>query len=205
MTQLTSISLSGLLDAFASNQPYPAGGSASALSGAVGASLLMMAASLPKTRSGTSDEASELASTAVRLHAMRNELSRLIDADCEAYANVVAALRSTRTTEAEQVRRRDAIAAAMLQATEVPLDTLRRTRQALGASRIVAANCTRAAASDVTVAVELLMAAMRGASSSVSANLALLRDQAYVERISAELATLEHESEEDARLARAAL
>lgn len=205
MTQLTSISVSGLLDAFASNQSYPAGGSASALSGAVGASLLMMAASLPKTRSGTSEEAAELASTAVRLHAVRNELSRLIDADCDAYANVVAALRSTRTTEEERTRRRDAIAAAMLQATEVPLETLRKTRQALGAARIVAANCTRAAASDVTVAVELLLAAMRGASSSVSANLALLRDQAYVERMSAELATLEHESEEDASLARAAL
>lgn len=205
MTHLTSMPVASLLDAFASNQPYPAGGSASALSGAMGASLLMMAATIPKTRSGSSDEAAELASTAVRLRGVRDELSRLADADCAAYANVVSALKATRATEEEQAQRRDAIANAMRLATEVPLETLRKTRQALRASRIVAANCTRAAASDVTVAIELLMAAARGASSSVSANLALLKDDAYVERMSVELTALEAESHEDAAAARAAL
>ena len=41
-----------LLDAFASSDPTPGGGSAAALAGAMGAALLAMVAGLPKTRTG---------------------------------------------------------------------------------------------------------------------------------------------------------
>jgi formiminotetrahydrofolate cyclodeaminase len=42
-----------LLEAFCSSDPTPGGGSASALAGAVGASLLAMVAALPKPRAST--------------------------------------------------------------------------------------------------------------------------------------------------------
>lgn len=202
---LISIPVEQLMDAFASNEPYPAGGSAAALAAATGTSLLMMAATIPKTRSGSAEEAAELAAAAVRLHSVRDHLLRLVDSDSEAYANVIAALRATRTTEEEQARRHEAIGAAMRRATEVPLETLRAARQALGGAVAVAANATAAASSDVTVAIELLMAAVRGAGSSVTTNLGALKDQGYVERIGAERRVLEDESVEDAGRARACL
>jgi hypothetical protein len=53
MNSLTQLRVVELLDAFASNEPLPAGGSAAALTGAIGTSLLLMVATLPKTRPGS--------------------------------------------------------------------------------------------------------------------------------------------------------
>ena len=52
MSKLTELTVTDLLDSFASPAPTPGGGSASALAGALGASLLMMVAGLPRTRGG---------------------------------------------------------------------------------------------------------------------------------------------------------
>ena len=205
MTQLTSMTLTVLLDAFASNEPTPGGGSASALAAATGASLLIMAATIPKTRSGAPEETADLAATAVRLRPIRDRLIALIDQDSDAYANVIAAFRFPRTTAEEQARRRDAIVAATHVATEVPLETMRTSRQALRSAVIVAENGARAASSDIATAVELLLAAVRGSGGSVASNLAALKDQDYVERIDTERRRLEDESAADASLARAAL
>jgi formiminotetrahydrofolate cyclodeaminase len=48
MNQYSRLTLAELLDAFASSQPVPGGGSAAALTGAVGASLLIMVAGYPR-------------------------------------------------------------------------------------------------------------------------------------------------------------
>jgi methenyltetrahydrofolate cyclohydrolase len=205
MPQLTSMTLSQLMDAFASNEPLPGGGSASALAAATGASLLIMAATLPKTRSGAVEETADLAATAVRLRPIRDELIALIDRDTDAYANLLAAFRFPKTTEDDQARRRDAIITTTHLATEAPLETMRASRQALRSAVIIAQNGARAASSDIATAVELLLAAVRGAGGSVDSNLAALKDQEYVERIDAERRQLEDESISDAELARAAL
>jgi formiminotetrahydrofolate cyclodeaminase len=55
------------------------------------------------------------------------------------------------------------------------------------------------------VAVELLLAAVRGAAGSVDANLAMIKDADYVDRIASERRTLEDGSAEDGERARAAL
>jgi len=57
---LTEKTVRDLLAAFASSEPTPGGGSASALASAMGASLLVMVASLPKTRSGSDDDRTAL-------------------------------------------------------------------------------------------------------------------------------------------------
>ena len=101
MSQYSHLSLAQLLDAFASNQPVPGGGSAAALAGAVGASLLIMVAGLPKTRHGTDEERSALTATAARLRPLRDELASLIDRDSEAYTSVINAYRLPRSTDAE--------------------------------------------------------------------------------------------------------
>src|SRR5918993_584777 len=80
-----------LLDAFASNTPVPGGGSAAALSAALGVSLVIMAASLPKSRTGAPEEAADLAEAAARLRPLRDTLVQLIDADSSAYRSVMTA------------------------------------------------------------------------------------------------------------------
>ena len=74
-------SVRDLIAAFGSSRPTPGGGSASALASAVGASLLLMVAGLPKTRSGSEDDRSALAASAADLGGICQQLSCAIDAE----------------------------------------------------------------------------------------------------------------------------
>jgi len=196
MSQYSHLSLAQLLDAFASNQPVPGGGSAAALAGAVGASLLIMVAGLPKTRHGTDEERSALTAAAARLRPLRDELASLIDRDSEAYTSVINAYRLTRSTDAEQAARRDAIDEAMRTATEAPLATIRACERAMREAEVIASSGAASASSDVAVGIELLKTAARGAGMNVDTNLAAVKDDEYVQRVSQELRDLEQAMED---------
>jgi formiminotetrahydrofolate cyclodeaminase len=193
-----------LLDAFASNEPLPGGGSAAALAGALGVSLLLMVAGLPKTRSGTSvpEEAVDLAAASARLRLLRDSLVGLVDRDSEAYRSLMTALRLPKGSDEERAARRDAMQAAMRAATEVPLETMRECQQALAGAVIVARNGHRPAASDAAVAVELLQAALRGSGMNVDANLGGIEDRHYCDTIRTEREQLAADSAADADRAR---
>src|SRR5256885_15332413 len=64
-----------LLARFSASDPTPGGGSASALASAIGASLLMMVAALPKTRGGSAEDRAALAGAAEKLSAVRGRLT----------------------------------------------------------------------------------------------------------------------------------
>ncbi len=196
MSQYSHLSLAQLLDAFASNQPVPGGGSAAALAGAVGASLLIMVAGLPKTRHGTDEERSALTAAAARLRPLRDELASLIDRDSEAYTSVINAYRLPRSTDAEQAARRDAIDEAMRAATEAPLATIRACERAMREAEVIVSSGAASASSDVAVGIELLKTAARGAGMNVDTNLAAVKDDEYVQRVSQELRDLEQAMED---------
>ena len=199
------MALADLMDAFASTDPVPGGGSAAALAGAVGASLLLMVAGIPKTRTGAPEETADLAEAATRLHPLRDRLLELVDRDSDAYQQVMAAYRLAKDTDAEKASRKNAIDRAMRSATETPLDTMRACQQALRGAVIVSANGNRRTTSDVGVGVELLVAGLRGARMNVDINLAVLDDQDYVRRARTEAEELERDAEADAETARRAL
>lgn len=196
MSQYSHLSLAQLLDAFASNQPVPGGGSAAALAGAIGASLLIMVAGLPKTRHGTDEERSALTAAAARLRPLRDELASLIDRDSEAYTSVINAYRLPRSTDAEQAARRDAIDEAMRTATEAPLATIRACERAMREAEVIASSGAASASSDVAVGIELLKTAARGAGMNVDTNLAAVKDAEYVQRASQEQRDLEQAIED---------
>ena len=205
MATFSTYALVDLLDAFASSDPVPGGGSAAALAGAVGASLLLMVASLPKTRTGTAEEMADLADAAGRLRPLRDRLASLVDRDTAAYQAVMAALRRPKGTDAEKAERQAALQAAMVDATEVPLETMRACQQALAGARVVAERGHVAAGSDAYVGMELLLAALRGAARNVDENLGSVKDPAFVGRAAAERRQLEETAVADAATARSRL
>lgn len=190
-----------LLDAFASNDPVPGGGSASALAGALGVSLLIMVAGNPKTRTGAPEEGADLAEAAARLRPLRDTLLALVDRDSASYQAVLEAMHEPKDTDEQKARRRDAIAAAMVGATEVPLETMRACQQALRGAVIVAWNGNPMAGSDTGVGIELLTAAMRGAAMNIDVNVQGLTDAAFVDRVETERRQLEADAAEDVQLA----
>lgn len=201
-TTYSTMVLEDLLDAFASSEPYPGGGSAAALAGALGVSLLLMAAGVTRTRTGAPEEAADLAQAAARLRPLRATLMGLVDADSAAYQGVIVALRLPKATAEDQVLRRQAIQEAMRGATETPLDTMRACQQALRGAVMVAGNASRSAGSDVAVGIELLVAAVRGGGLNVDTNLGELQDAAFADRARVERQELEAESLADAGEAR---
>ncbi len=203
MTSYGTMALVDLLDAFASNEPVPGGGSAAALAGAVGVSLLIMVAGLPKTRTDAPEEAADLAEASARLRPLRDALLELVDEDSRAYAAVLEARRLPKATDAERQARRTSLDAAMQGATRAPLETMRFCQQALRGAVVVATHGNRNASTDTGTAVELLLAALRGAGMNVDVNLKGASDAAFAASASAERAQLAADADADAGRARA--
>lgn len=179
-----------LLDAFSAPEPTPGGGSASALAGAVAASLLSMVAGMPKTKTGTPAEREALDAMRPSLASLRAALVDLIDRDAAAYDMVVDAYRRPKSTEEEKTARKAAIQRAMRVATDVPMETARAAAQLVSHGRIVAECGNPNAKSDVGVAMSLAMTAYSGARMNVEINLDGVGDAAYADGARRELAGL---------------
>lgn len=187
---LAASPLTALLEAFRSPAPTPGGGSASALAGAVGASLLAMVAALPRPRAGNDADLARLREAGERCTALARALEALIDRDSAAYELVRLAYRLPKSTEDEKTARAARIEETLQGATDVPLEVMRACDAALAESAAVLALGNASAASDVKVGIELLRAGFRGARLNVEINLDAITDRSYAERAAAEAARL---------------
>jgi methenyltetrahydrofolate cyclohydrolase len=175
---LTDRTVTSLLDAFASADPTPGGGSASALSGAIAASLLSMVASMPKSKTNAVAEREALDEANTEILKLRAALIELIDRDADAYDLVVAAFRKPKATEEDKAARKAAIHDATVVATEVPLETMTACAGLLELATTVGEHGNSNAASDVAVAIELARAGLKGARYNVDINLGGISDAA---------------------------
>jgi formiminotetrahydrofolate cyclodeaminase len=167
---LLRLSAESLLDRFASDQPTPGGGSAAALSGALAAALVEMVAGLPRSRTGAPEEREKLEAAKAAAARAGARLRQLVDLDTEAYNAVTAAYRLSKATDDEKAARKTAIASAMRQATEVPLETCERASEVLRAAAQALAHGNPNAASDVRTAFALCRAALDAGAENVRAN-----------------------------------
>lgn len=202
---LTERTLVDLLAAFRSPAPTPGGGSASALAGAVGAALLAMVAAMPKHRAASEEDVDRLQGAATRLTHLSERLAGLIDRDAAAYDMVVAAYRLPKESAQEKTERTERIQQAVRGAIDVPLDVMRHCAEVIEMAAVVAAFGNPNAASDVGVALELLLAGERGARLNVEINLGSVKDAAYAESTRRQIANLGAECERGAEAARARL
>ena len=125
---LTDKSVKSLLEDFRSPAPTPGGGSAAALAGAVGASLLAMVAALPKPRLGHEEQLREAGRHSAALAML---LEALVDRDSEAYELVVGAYRLPKSSEEEKRLRTLRIQDALKAAIAAPLEVMRACREGM--------------------------------------------------------------------------
>lgn len=202
VTLLVEKSVAGLLEAFRSTDPTPGGGSASALAGAVGASLIVMVGSLPKPRASTSEDVERLQAVVGRCTALADELAGLVDRDSAAYETVMAAYRLPKSTDGEKQARSARIQEALRFAIDAPLAMMRACAAAMEQAVVVASLGNLNAASDVQVAIELLTAGLNGARVNVDINLKSVKDASYAEATRAEIAELTRAAAHEADAAR---
>jgi formiminotetrahydrofolate cyclodeaminase len=187
---LTHKTVNALLQDFRSPAPTPGGGSAAALAGAVGASLLAMVAALPKPRASTDADLQLLRDAGERCTALAADLESLVDRDSEAYELVVSAYRLPKATDDEKAARTRAIQDALRVAIAAPLDVMRASNAAIALVPVLQAHGNQNASSDVQVGLELLRAGLRGARVNVEINLASVKDATYASEVAREVARL---------------
>ena len=188
--KLTSLSVTDFLAALRSPHPTPGGGSAAALAGAIGASLLAMVAALPKSRAATEEDAERLRAAGEWCGALSVELGTLVDRDSEAYDLVVAAYKSPKGTDEEKAARSAGIQAAMREAIAAPLTVMQACAAAAEQGVVIAGLGNPSASSDVGVGFALLGAGLRGARLNVEINLDSVKDAEYVAGIRDEVERL---------------
>lgn len=189
--KLIDTTVNEFLAAVRSPDPTPGGGSAAALAGAMGASLLAMVAGLPKSRAANEDDVARLSGAGERCTALADELTALIDRDSAAYDLVLAAYKKPKSTEEEKAARSAAIQEAMRAAIAAPLDVMRACAAAAQQGAVVAELGLASASSDVQVGLALLGAGLRGAQLNVETNLESVKDAGYVAKVREELDRLQ--------------
>lgn len=167
---LLDLAASQLLDRFGSTDPTPGGGSAAALSGALGAALAAMVCAMPKTRNGTPEERERLDGALEKARSAGTRLRALVDEDSAAFDGVMAAFRLPKGTDEEKAARKEAISTASRRATEVPLQTAEQCLEVLEAACEAAAAGNANALSDARTAAATAMAGLLGALENVRIN-----------------------------------
>lgn len=184
------MTVQGLLEALASPEPTPGGGTAAAVAGAMGTALLVMVTGLAKSRTNTDEEKAALAAARAALQPLVTRLTALADEDTASFNQVMAAFRLPKATDDEKAARTRAIQEALKGATTVPLETLRVCAGALAHAGAVVQHGNPSAASDAGVAVSLLRAAAEGAHANVQINLDSIKDEAFKSAAGADAARL---------------
>jgi glutamate formiminotransferase / formiminotetrahydrofolate cyclodeaminase len=154
----------------------PGGGSAAAASGAMAAGLASMVASMSRGKKAYTRYESQLSATIARLGQLREELKTAIDGDAESYNLVMKAYNAAK----ESADGDAAIAAALKQATSVPLGVAERVVEVAQIAENLGPITNPNMKSDLVTAVALAKAGLSGALANVEINLESLKDESFV-------------------------
>jgi formiminotetrahydrofolate cyclodeaminase len=184
---MIDISIEEFLDRLASRDATPGGGSAAAIMGSMGASLISMVCNVSIGKKGC--EAAEPALRAVLAESeqLRKRLADMVAEDMTAFAGLMAAYKLPKGSEAEKSQRALAIQSSLRSATEVPLDCARTCAQVIRLARRATEAGHREVVSDAGVGVLGAHAAARSAALNVFINAPALKDRAFADAALAEI------------------
>ncbi|HYK84202.1 MAG TPA: cyclodeaminase/cyclohydrolase family protein [Ktedonobacteraceae bacterium] len=164
------------LDDLASAKSTPGGGSASAISGAMGAALASMVARLTLGKADYADVQTEIESLLQRTEHLRERFQQLMQADIDAYGKLSATFKLPRTNEGEKKARSKAIQAQLIEAALVPLEMVECAAELAQHCRRIAEIGNANVLSDVATGAMLASSAGTGAAWMVRVNLQAMKD-----------------------------
>ena len=164
------------LDDLASAKSTPGGGSASAISGAMGAALASMVARLTLGKADYADVQTEIESLLQRTEHLRERFQQLMQADIDAYSKLSATFKLPRTNEGEKKARSKAIQAQLIEAALVPLEMVECAAELAQHCRRIAEIGNANVLSDVATGAMLASSAGTGAAWMVRVNLQAMKD-----------------------------
>lgn len=168
----------------------PGGGGASALTGAIGAALAGMVLNLTIGKKKFIPIEGKLRSILSRATDAEADMLELINDDAVAFLPLSKAYGLKSDTDEERDIKKDVMKAALIGATEVPLNIMRKAYAGLLIHEDLIQNCSKLAVSDVGVGVQCLRASLTGGYLNVAINLKSIHDTDYVRRVSGEAESL---------------
>jgi methenyltetrahydrofolate cyclohydrolase len=148
------------LDQLAARQPVPGGGSAAALSSALGAALIIMVTQYSLGKGKPKAIEAKFVKMIAKAEAFRERLLALVDEDAQAYLAVVAARKLDAKAQKDAARK----------AAKVPKEICTLSYQAVELTPFIVEHGNPYLMSDVEVALELLLAGYHSAIVMVKAN-----------------------------------
>lgn len=192
-------SIRDFLAAVASAEEAHGAVSAAAVAGGLGSSLLLMVATLPRTRSNSIEDRTALIEAATVLSDVQEQLIETIET--ETAVKIFAARNMPHASDTQRTERQAAIQFALRAAADVPLEVMRLCARGLRHAETVAGRTSRAASADVYLAVALLHAGFAGARANLESRLSSLTDVVYLTSVVDEIARLGEEATTAARAA----
>ena len=176
--RLVDLDIKKYMENLASNLPAPGGGSASALAGAQGISLVMMVAELTVGKEKYSNWEMYCQKAISDGTTIQADFLKAIDDDTDAYNKVGAAFKLPKNTDEEKAARSRAIQDATVLATRVPLRTMEIALDALKVAESLIGKSNPNCSSDIGVGALNLKSALMGAWLNVKINLPGIKDEA---------------------------
>jgi formiminotetrahydrofolate cyclodeaminase len=175
-------SLEEYLKDLAARSITPGGGSASALTAAIGASLNLMVINYSIEQGKETYEG--LVSAKQRQQESLDHLSSLVDEDCRVFRELVEALSSKRDAEKEYIA-----------AATVPMNICREAHISMDITSYLVDNANRKLISDVGCAAHILKSAFYAAQLNVQINLRWIKDVNFIESAENALRTMRKDIE----------
>ncbi|GAC1348174.1 MAG: hypothetical protein NVSMB27_15270 [Ktedonobacteraceae bacterium] len=192
-------SIQRYLNDLASAQPTPGGGSASALSGAMGAALASMVCRLTVGKAGYEEVQPEIESILEQIEQLRARFAELLQEDITAYGGLSAAHKMPRATEEERSERASAIQKQLVRAAFVPLEMVECAAKLSQHCQRIAEIANANVLSDIVTATALANGEAQGGSSMVRINLRSMKNAELASQLEERLTGALQRCEESSR------
>jgi len=168
------------LDDLASSQPAPGGGSAAALSGAMGAGLASMVCRLTLGKEAYAGVQQEIEGLLRQTEKLRLKFQQLMQEDIEAYGRLSASYKVPRETGEERATRSTTIQERLVEAALVPLEVTECAAELIQCCQRIAEIGNATVLSDVVMGAILASSAGEGAALMVRINLRAMKNEKLV-------------------------
>ena len=171
------------MDAAASGEPTPGGGSVAALAGGLGSALTQMVSNLTVGKKAyeelTEETKTTISNNSQEVERIMEDLSKIVDEDTKAFDSVMIAFKLPKETDEEKATRSQAIQEGYKKAIEVPLRCAEKCLKVLELQNVFAHHGNINAITDVGVGTLLAYSGLEGALFNVTINLSSIKDENY--------------------------
>lgn len=170
------------LDKLCSSSPEPGGGSASALTGSIAASLSGMLAALTVNKKGYEDVWPEMEEILDKATWLKDDMLDLLQKDTEAFDDAAKAFKLPKDTEEQKMKRSKAIENGLVKASEVPLAIMEKSLEVARLAQRVLKKGNEMAVTDGAISALFAEAAAIGGMINVRINFSWMKNREYIEK-----------------------